>query len=804
MTDPFEGKCEPWDDILDLIAQSDAEFLKKPDYCEWDHLLDVAIDAAGDSATMNRPDQPNLQPQPQPAAGADPLATWANSIVAHVGDTIAGTPIPHGIQPGQLQLRPAIITTLRDRCYRGTKSSVTRHAVTNHLTLLSLMVRCILYFQKRGFEQTVKAIQRAPVTWRFFNIMDSWDETRQKLAFGTIGNLFEYAQRKIQARRTLTDEEKKIIIARMKRNRWAIFDVFVRAVNISWGRGIDDREKLFCTSSILERNTASNLGEVMVRSLPILKAETVTMLAMFVTIILYAIVADKATGNRLYIKNRRRSLPNNVAQYESDCKVHSFSKGMHYVNKSENAYGLLYSAQKLLNQADHFMTLLAAWVVVCRKNFEHVPVEPDPAWKRDTTRILRRSLMREDWGITASRHPCLPANGPAATRPPVGAENKRVQIGKMVRSAFNGPWWEKKFLHYCVNPHCNHLQECLDAGSELLSVMYPEGLLQENKWDSEDAIRCFLDMMLHFGPSIDAFAVAWGDARIDQDAGGADEVLDPNSSAAMSKRKNKLVGLVNDRHQQMLIKTTNIISEPQSSFLRYVTFADDPHNRKTHKIRPMVLQLISEDPLVNPVERIRLDYAELLEADSDLFVAIERDMRKINSVAEREMLWDTWAVKSASFLLLCDAVASREEGIIGEFPIRAFESVSPDPTVRANAAGRAFDKAKCCSGHFLDKLTKIAMTPWEYAHGPINDALTDLADEVEITVLGRERAHSTNLKLASTRTQNTITAERLQLSGVVGQFVREHEKCGGLSLDACEHKEFATVDTIRKERQRKK
>ena len=75
MTDPFEGKCEPWDDILDLIAQSDAELLKEPDYGEWDHLLDAAIDAAGDSATMNRPDQPNLQPQPQPAAGADPLAT---------------------------------------------------------------------------------------------------------------------------------------------------------------------------------------------------------------------------------------------------------------------------------------------------------------------------------------------------------------------------------------------------------------------------------------------------------------------------------------------------------------------------------------------------------------------------------------------------------------------------------------------------------------------------------------------------------------------------------------------------------
>lgn len=150
--------------------------------------------------------------------------------------------------------------------------------------------------------QVLDTIKASARTWPFLVIGDSWDETRMKLQFGSMQGLLDLALSILERRQIFTEEQKAWIADKIRKSRWAVFEVFVREMRPIWSQ--NNSERVFVPVCVLENNKATTLHRACSTSFPQLSLEQVVGLKAFVKFIMLAWCLDRATGNKRYRKDR--------------------------------------------------------------------------------------------------------------------------------------------------------------------------------------------------------------------------------------------------------------------------------------------------------------------------------------------------------------------------------------------------------------------------------------------------------------------------------------------------------------------
>ena len=92
----------------------------------------------------------------------------------------------------------------------------------------------------------------------------------------------------------------------------------------------------------------------------------------------------------------------------------------------------------------------------------------------------------------------------------------------------------------------------------------------------------------------------------------------------------------------MLIRLTQIVSESQVRYLRFITSADAEGRRRRQTERPLLFNMISADPALNPDLILLRELSELLQLGSKLVQAIVLRMEEIPVLFHRDFFWRKW------------------------------------------------------------------------------------------------------------------------------------------------------------------
>ena len=322
---------------------------------------------------------------------------------------------------------------------------------------------------------------------------------------------------------------------------------------------------------------------------------------------------------------------------------------------------------------------------------------------------------------------------------------------------------------------CDHVGEVYEAVQAALDAMWPTGELQENKFQSFDRVRAFAAFLAELHSSGRVFGAAWKSDPPD----GASEW-----QQKQGKRKRGLREYGCNEAKQMATILINITEEIRDAFCQYMTWADGRESRPARD-KPLLLQMLSED---SPQKVLMVQAARLLDNDSDLYVTLRAHTMAQDGEEAQQKFWSRYARMGLGMTIHLMATAfARISCVYAQAQEQTFTVVnhkSDDYDAKLLDARRVHAIPPCCGSPFQQCCCAASRTPEGLARGPVNEALTQAAPDVHLTIMDRERHHSQSKYTANPSERATRSLHVVRTEALLQEVSLNHVSKGGCATAA--------------------
>jgi len=619
-------------------------------------------------------------------------------------------------------------------------------------------------------------------------------------------------QWKLRALRRIPDldinaEDIATLARLLSKSRHAVCKLMVQGGTLAWGAGGDEPvtiNPLLVSPMVVERATASCLGEGFQKAVPSLSTSNIKAAARRVKAVSLVLGQDSAASNGLLSKtivHEYEDVPN-VFILLNYCVVHLLALVLRGLLDVFNLLNVAFSLALLLRQHAYYSRLTTSIVTVIAHSIDYIQVDEatalDPTIEADTRRILSMTLLREQMFVRAALHPASPQPAPAAR-----TNQKTETLINEFLKYFNGRL-AGKLCHFCL-PQCpcgNKKEAIANLCKAFLDVLdqHIPKVPALNKWESLSPIVAFLSfLVLCHNIGIEAWVSEFPVATLNdllQQAG------DDERKRVHTKKLKKNTEYLSDEANLIWMTLLNCMFIPLDLLMRFLEKADHVHHESLEDC--LLAKLIQEGS--SPQVLTQMQLYRLLRPCSDLRFLVE--LWQSRQAAEmHESTWKRWSRECIKYVLHLSAGLHRRLGyMFNNFPYKTLRLATLPAGPRALLSHEVYFGRRCCQDCcFTEKLVNFASGPQELQGGELHDALVATVRVASAGIVDLERQNAFDF-LVGSGDRSRPTIERVRCENLIHAWKIEHQRRGGeIHIGLTEEKVLASsLHTERTRRRAKK